>query len=191
MRYKAKESLQEKYHYTSMPGLKDKGGNDLPESNMGEPPSLTELPSPANLLAVKSEVLCNPENWVRLALSLCLAELAGHPAGPAPKPESTLRPRIGPVELFVVVDTFAPERTRVVLVSTLTETLLQRHLLERYIETAQPDVETDLGLNLLRLADREDVGFVLGQDTRAVRIPFVAEVCEQYHQSHVQRYKDS
>ena len=163
--------------------------SDSPEQDVCVPARLTELASPANLLSVQSEVLCDPQYGVRFALALSLTELLRDSARTYAESQSALRPGVGPAEPLVVVYLLSRERPLVFAVHVPTEALFQRHLLEGDIEPSQSDVQADAGLDLLLDPHWEHIGLVLSEHARLVRVPLVAKVGYQNDAAYEECYK--
>ena len=160
---------------------------------MSIPTSLPELSSPTNLLSVKSEVLCNPQDWVGHTTELASAELLRNTAGKWSESETSLEPRVCPAESLVVVDDLARERTVVVVFLSIafTNARVEGFLVQGDVESSQANVDSDLCLDLLLNVRRVDVAFVLGPHTHIICVPFVAKVANQYHRSYKQCDEDS
>lgn len=154
---------------------------NLPQQDVSVPTSLSELPTPSNLLPVQCEVLCNPEDRVRHPSLFGSTELAGNSPGKETETKTPLSPRVCPAEGFVVVDDFARERPVLFIAFVLTSSAHRKCLFfESDVESTQPNVNTDLGLYFLHDIGWVDVALVLGLDTNLISVPFIAKVAYQY-----------
>ena len=150
---------------------------------MSIPTTLSIFPKPTELFTIESEVLGNPEDWVRVSSELGVTEFAVETTGEATKSETSLEPGISPTECLIVVDVFAGERTVfVVLINftlgAFTSTLSVGALEKGDVDSSQSNVQADFSLDLDLGMDR-GVGFVLGAHARVVRLPGVGEVGHQ------------
>ena len=147
---------------------------------MSIPTSLTELPKPTDLLTVKSEVLCDPEDGVGISGELGLTEFLVETAGKSTESKTALKPGISPTESLVVVYILTRERTIfIILVNltlrALTGTLGIGTLDKGDVNSSQSNVQADFSLDLDHSMNR-GVGFVLGAHTLVVGVPGVGKV---------------
>lgn len=156
---------------------------------MSIPPCQTELSAPANLLAVKSEILGDPEDGIGHTAKLRSTEFPIEATSKYAKSDSTLRPWISPIELFVIVDIFSWEWPLILFAAS--SAILQRHLTQGDVDAAQPNMEPNLSFDLLMDVRWKDVGLVLGPDTHRVCVPIIAEVAHENHRSYPERNKHS
>ena len=83
----------------------------LPKVNMSIPTSLSEFTSPTNLFTIKSEIFCYPKDWVRHTTKLSCSKLSCKTTCKNTKSTATLSPRISPIKLFIVVNSFFSQVT--------------------------------------------------------------------------------
>ena len=147
---------------------------------MSIPTSLTEFPKPTDLLTVKSEVLCDPEDGVGISGELGLTEFLVETAGKSTESKTTLEPGISPTESLIVVYILTREWTIFIILVNLTlrastSTLGIGTLDKGDVNSSQSNVQADFSLDL-DLGMNRGVGFVLGAHTLVVGVPGVGKV---------------
>ncbi len=147
---------------------------------MSIPTALSVFPKPTELFTIESEVLGNPEDWVRISSVLGLTEFTVETAGKSTESKPSLEPGIGPTECLVVVDGLAGERTIFIvlvdfILGAITGTLGIGALDKSDVDSSQSNIQADFSLDLDFGVDG-GVGFVLGAHACVVGVPGVGKV---------------
>lgn len=165
---------------------------NLPQQDVSVPTSQSELSTPANLLPVQSEVLGNPEDRIRHPTLFSSTELPGNSPSKETETKTSLSPRVCPTEGFVVVYDFTREGLVFFIAFVITSSAHRKGLFfESDVESTQPNVYTDLGLDFLHYVGWVDVALVLSLDTSIISVPLVAEVAYQYGRADPYRNRHS